>query len=301
MSGESNITAALPPELFQKIKAIQIRTQRLVTDVLAGEYESAFKGRGMEFEEVREYQPGDDIRTIDWNVTSRMGHPYIKKYVEERELTVLLAVDCSASDRFGTTAQTKGETAAEVAALIAFTAIKNNDRVGLLMFTDEVELFVPPAKGVEHVLRVVRELLIFKPRHKGTDLALGLDKVNHLVRKRAVVFLISDYLDSGYERQLRLTARRHDLIAVTLDDPRESELPALGLLRLTDAESGREVVIDTSRRAVRRAFAEAARRRHEARAELLRRAGVDLVGIRTDRPYEQPLLQFFRRRERRFR
>jgi uncharacterized protein (DUF58 family) len=169
------------------------------------------------------------------------------------------------------------------------------------MFTDEVELFVPPAKGVEHVLRVVRELLIFKPQRLGTDLALGLDKVNHLVRKRAVVFLISDYLDSGYERQLRLTARRHDLIAVTLDDPREAELPALGLLRLTDAETGREMVVDTSRRSVRRAFAQAARLRHEARAELLRRAGVDRVGIRTDRPYEQPLLQFFRRRERRFR
>lgn len=291
----------IPKEILRKVRRIEIRTNRVVNETLAGRYHSVFRGRGMEFSEVREYQPGDDIRTIDWNVTSRMGHPYIKKYVEERELTVLLAVDCSASDRFGTTAQTKGEVAAEVAALIAFTAIKNNDRVGLLMFTDEVELFLPPAKGVEHVLRVVRELLIFKPQRLGTDLALGLDRVNHLVRKRAVVFLISDYLDSGYERQLRLTARRHDLIAVTLDDPREAELPALGLLRLTDAETGREMVIDTARRSVRRAFAQAARQRHEARAELLRRAGVDRVGIRTDRPYEQPLLQFFRRRQRRFR
>jgi uncharacterized protein (DUF58 family) len=291
----------IPQEILRKVRRIEIRTNRVVNETMAGRYHSVFRGRGMEFSEVREYQPGDDIRTIDWNVTSRMGHPYIKKYVEERELTVILAVDCSASDRFGTTSQTKGETAAEVAALIAFTAIKNNDRVGLLLFTDEVELFVPPAKGVEHVLRVVRELLIYKPRHKGTDLALGLDKINHLVRKRAVVFLISDYLNSGYERQLRLTARRHDLIAVTLDDPREMELPAMGLLRLTDAETGREMVVDTSRRRVREAYAAAARERHRSREQLLRRAGVDMVSIRTDEPYEQPLLQFFRRREKRFR
>lgn len=291
----------IPREILRKVRRIEIRTNRMVNETLAGRYHSVFRGRGMEFSEVREYQPGDDIRAIDWNVTSRMGHPYIKKYVEERELTVILAVDCSASERFGTAAQTKGEMAAEIAALIAFTAIKNNDRVGLLMFTDQVELYVPPGKGVEHVLRVVRELLIFRPRHRGTSLALGLEKLNKMVRKRAVVFLISDFLDEGYERQLRLAARRHDLIAVTLADLREEELPSVGLLRLEDAETGREIVVDTSRRSVRRAFVKAARERREARAELLKRAGVDVVDVRTDHSYERPLLQFFRLRQRRFR
>jgi uncharacterized protein (DUF58 family) len=291
----------IPKEILRKVRRIEIRTNRMVNETLAGRYHSVFRGRGMEFSEVREYQPGDDIRAIDWNVTSRMGHPYIKKYVEERELTVLLAVDCSASDRFGTASQTKGEMAAEIAALIAFTAIKNNDRVGLLMFTDQVELYVPPGKGVEHVLRVVRELLIFRPGHMGTSLALGLEKLSKMVRKRAVVFLISDFLDDGYERQLRLASRRHDLIAVTLADQREEELPSLGLLRLEDAETGREIVVDTSRRGVRRAFAQAARERREARSGLLKRAGVDVVDVRTDHSYERPLLQFFRQRQRRFR
>ena len=291
----------IPREILRKVRRIEIRTNRMVNETLAGRYHSVFRGRGMEFSEVREYQPGDDIRAIDWNVTSRMGHPYIKKYVEERELTVLLAVDCSASDRFGTASQTKGEMAAEIAALIAFTAIKNNDRVGLLMFTDQVELYVPPGKGVEHVLRVVRELLIFRPKHLGTSLALGLDKLNNMVRKRAVVFLISDFLDEGYERQLRLASRRHDLIAVTLSDLREEELPSLGLLRLEDAETGREIVVDTSRPGVRRAFVQAARDRRETRDGLLKRAGVDVVDVRTDHSYERPLLQFFRQRQRRFR
>ncbi len=291
----------IPREILRKVRRIEIRTNRMVNETLAGRYHSVFRGRGMEFSEVREYQPGDDIRAIDWNVTSRMGHPYIKKYVEERELTVLLAVDCSASDRFGTATQTKGEMAAEIAALIAFTAIKNNDRVGLLMFTDQIELYLPPGKGVEHVLRVVRELLIFRPKHKGTSLALGLDKLNKMVRKRAVVFLISDFLDEGYERQLRLASRRHDLIAVTLADLREEELPSLGLLRLEDAETGRELVVDTSRRRVRQAFVQAARERRETRDGLLKRSGVDVVDVRTDHSYERPLLQFFRRRQRRFR
>jgi uncharacterized protein (DUF58 family) len=290
----------IPKEILRKVRRIEIRTNRIVNETLAGHYSSVFRGRGMEFSEVREYQVGDDVRTIDWNVTSRMGHPYIKKYVEERELTVMLAVDCSASDRFGTASQTKGEIAAEVAALIAFTAIKNNDRVGLLLFTDQVELFVPPAKGIEHVLRVVREILIFKPRHRRTSLALGLDTINHVQRKRAVVFLISDFLDEGFERQIRLTARRHDLIGVTLSDPREASLPSLGLLRLEDAETGREMVVDTARRAVRDAFAREASRRARETENLFRRVGVDRIQIRTDAPYEKPLLQFFRLRERRY-
>ncbi|MFQ5669737.1 MAG: DUF58 domain-containing protein [Acidobacteriota bacterium] len=290
----------IPKDILRKVRHIEIRTNRVVNESLAGRYSSVFRGRGMEFSEVREYQPGDDVRTIDWNVTSRMGQPYIKKHVEERELTVMLGVDCSASGWFGTTAQTKGEVAAEVAALIAFTAIKNNDRVGLLLFTDQVELYVPPAKGVDHVLRVVREILIFKPRHRRTDLALGLDTINHLVRKRAVVFLVSDFLDEGFDRQLRLTARRHDLVAVLLSDPREATLPRVGLLRLQDAETGREAVIDTGWARVRSAFRVAAERRMAAREELLHRVGVDRIAIRTDAPYERPLLQFFRQRERRF-
>jgi len=290
----------IPKEILRKVRRIEIRTNRVVNESLAGHYSSVFRGRGMEFSEVREYQVGDDVRNIDWNVTSRMGHPYIKKHVEERELTVMLVVDCSASKRFGTAGQAKGEIAAELAALIAFTAIKNNDRVGLLLFTDQVELYVPPKKGVEHVLRVVREILIFRPQHRKTDLALGLDTLNHVQRKRAVAFFISDFLDSGYERQLKLAARRHDLIAVTLEDPREVTLPRLGLLRLQDAETGREMLLDTSRRRVREAFAAEAARREENRAALFRRVGIDRIHIRTDAPYEKPLLQFLRLRERRF-
>ena len=232
---------------------------------------------------------------VGWDI------PYIKKHVEEREFTVMLAVDCSASERFGTVEQSKGEIAAEIAALIAFTAIKNNDRVGLLLFTDQTELFVPPAKGIEHVLRVVREILVFRPVHRRTDLARGLDAVNHLLRKKAVLFLVSDFLDRGFDRQLRLTARRHDLIAVCLGDPREEELPPVGLLRLRDAETGRETLVDTSSRVVRAQFAAAARKRNEERDALLRRVGVDRIDIRTDEPYDRPLLQFFRMREKRFR
>ena len=291
----------IPREILKKVRRIEIRTNRIVNESFAGRYHSVFRGRGMEFSEVREYQVGDDVRAIDWNVTSRMGHPYIKKYVEERELTVMLAVDCSASEQFGTGAQSKGEIAAEVAALIAFTAIKNNDRVGLLLFTDQVELYVPPAKGAEHALRVVREVLVFQPQHRRTDIALGLDTVNHLVRKRAVVFLVSDLLDRDFERQLRLTARRHDLITVILGDRREEALPRLGLVRLRDAETGREKVVDTSSASFRNSLARTTRLRLQARDGLLRRVGVDRIDIRTDEPYERPLLQFFRMRERRYR
>jgi uncharacterized protein (DUF58 family) len=291
----------IPKEILRKVRRIEIRTNRVVNETFSGHYSSVFRGRGMEFSEVREYQPGDDVRSIDWNVTSRMGAPYIKKHVEERELTVILAVDCSASDRFGTSAQSKGETAAEVAALIAFVAVKNRDRVGLLLFTDQVELYVPPAKGVEHVLRVVREVLAFRPRGRATSLSFGLNTVNHLVRKRAVVFLVSDFLDHGYDQALRLASRRHDLIAVALTDPREAEIPAVGLLHLRDAETGRTVLVDTSRRSFRAAFARAARERAARRDSVLRRCGVDRIDLWTDQPYDRPLLQFFRLRERRFR
>ena len=291
----------IPREIIRKVRRIEIRTNRIVNETFAGRYHSVFRGRGMEFSEVREYQVGDDVRTIDWNVTSRMGHPYIKKYVEERELTVMLAVDCSASARFGTATQSKGEVAAEVAALIAFTAIKNNDRVGLLLFTDQVELYVPPGKGVEHVLRVVREILAFEPRHLRTDIALALDTLNHLVRKRAVVFLVSDLLDQDYDRQLRLTARRHDLIAVILSDRREQEFPPIGLVHLQDAETGQGRIVDTTSATFRRQWAETSRIRLEERDALLRRVGIDRVDIQTEAPYERPLLQFFRMRQRRYR
>jgi uncharacterized protein (DUF58 family) len=291
----------LPADILRKVRRIEIRTNRVVNESLAGRYHSVFRGRGMEFSEVREYQVGDDVRSIDWNVTSRMGHPYIKKYVEERELTVVLMVDLSASERFGTASATKGEIAAEVAALIAFTAIKNNDRVGLILFTDRIERTLPPRKGVEHVLRVVRDVLVFRPTHRATDLGLAFDSLNRLHRKRAVVFFLSDFLGRGYEKSLRLAARRHDLIAVTLTDPSEERLPPAGLLRLRDAETGEERVIDASRRAVREAFARGAAERAAARDALLRRVGVDRIAIRTDAPHEPPVIQFLRMRQRKFR
>jgi uncharacterized protein (DUF58 family) len=285
-------------EILRKVRKIEIVTRRLVTESLAGEYHSVFKGRGMEFEEVREYQPGDDVRTIDWNVTSRMGHPYVKKYVEERELTVVLAVDLSGSTAFGSAARLKAEVAAEVAALLAFSAIQNHDRVGLLLFTEEVEKFVPPRRGRRHVLRVIREILYAEPRRRGTRLAAALDTLNRLLHKRSVVFVLSDFLDRGYERSLRFTHRRHDLIALPLSDPREEELPAVGLLALADGETGEIALLDTRSRSARELFARRARERRARLESFLKRAGIGSVFLRTDRPYDRPLADFFRARAR---
>jgi len=288
-------------EILKKVRRIEIRTNRLVNESLAGEYHSVFKGRGMEFDEVREYTPGDDIRTIDWNVTSRMGHPYVKKYVEERELTVMLLVDASASGDFGTVGSTKREVAAEVCALLAFSAIRNSDRVGLLVFTDREERYVPPRKGRNHVLRVIREVLTCEPSGRRTDLALALESLSRGIRRRSVAFVVSDFLDSGFEQALRIANRKHDLIAISLSDPREMDLPPVGILELEDAETGRTLLVDTWDRRVRDRYAAGARGRAETLRRLFRQNKVDSVELTTGLPYDVPLVRFFRDRARRLR
>lgn len=298
----SSSDGRLAPELIAQIRQIQIRSQRLVTDVLAGEYESAYKGRGMEFEEVREYQPGDDVRHIDWNVTARMNVPFVKEHREERELTVMLLVDTSSSGNFGTKGRLKNEVAAEVAAVLAYTAISSNDRVGLIVFSDEVELYIPPKKGRAHVWRVIREILGFSPRREGTDIQAAVEFMGRVVRRRAVAFLISDFFDGGYEDRLRTAARRHDLCAVTLQDRREEELVPLGLVEMQDAETGEVELIDLSASAVR----EHRRRAEQRRADLetfFRSAGIGHLPIRTSEPYIEDLIRYFRghRAERRSR
>ncbi len=289
----------IPKEILEKVRRIQIYTDRMVSEALAGEYHSVFKGRGMEFEEVREYQPGDEIRTIDWNVTARMGQPYIKSFREERELTVMLVVDLSASGTFGTTDKLKKELIAEFCAVLALSAVRNNDKVGLLLFTDRVEKFVPPKKGKNHVLRVIRELLFFEPVSRKTDIRIALEYLNQVTHRKTVTFLVSDFLADGYEQDLRLSAKRHDLVAVAVTDPREEILPGMGLLELEDSETGARVVVDTGSRAFRAEFEKRAARVRGSRQDEFRKAGVDLIEIDTENPYLQTLHQFFRNRERR--
>lgn len=289
----------LPADVLRQVRRLHLRARRLVLTLLGGEYHSAFKGAGLSFEEVREYQPGDDVRTIDWNVTARMGQPFIKRFVEERELTLILAVDLSASQRFGTQQHAKRAAAAEIAALLALCAVSNNDRVGLLGFTQEVERFVPPKKGPRHVLRLLRDILGFEPQKRGTDLAAALDYLNKVQRRRAIVFLLSDFLGSGFAEAFKRTARKHDLIAVRTSDPREREWPAVGLVRLEDLETGRQVVIDTSNTAARDEFAARARDRSAAFTKLCRGSQADLVDASTDGAHFDALLGFFRQRDRR--
>lgn len=289
----------LPADVLRQVRRLHLRARRVVQTLLGGEYHSAFKGAGLSFEEVREYLPGDDVRTIDWNVTARTGHPYIKRFVEERELTLILAVDVSASQRFGTRQLTKRAVAAELAALLALCAVSNNDRVGLVAFTEEVERFVPPNKGPRHVLRLLRDILAFEPQKPGTDLTVALDYVNKVQRRRAIVFLISDFLTAGFEDAFRRTARKHDLIAVRTSDPREREWPAVGLVRVEDAETGRQAVIDTSSRAFREGFAARSRERMAAVTKLARGAQADLIEAGTDGNHFDALLGFFRKRDRR--
>lgn len=286
----------LPAELFAQIKTIQMRSQRLASADLSGEWTSAFKGRGMEFEEVREYQPGDDVRAIDWNVTARSGVPHIKTFREERELTVILLVDLSGSKDFGSGERLKSEVTAEVAALLAYTAIRSNDRVGLITFSDQIEHFVPPKKGRAHVWGVIREVLTATSESKGTDIGAALDYLSHTIRRPSVVFLISDFLDHGYGHALRLAAKRHDLTAVTITDPRERELPRVGLVRLMDAETGEERLVDTLSRRARNEFTRAAVRHERFRAQELRAAGIGHISIRTDRSSVEPILRYFRAR-----
>jgi len=288
-----------PREVIRRVRRLEIRTRRLVEESLAGSYHSVFKGRGMEFSEVREYVPGDDVRTIDWNVSARMGHPFVKKYTEERELTVVLVVDASGSERFGSGPSTKMQVSAEISALLAFSAIRNNDRVGLLLFTDRVELFLPPRKGREHGLRVLREVLAIRPRGSGTRIARALEFLQRVVTKRAVIFVVSDFQDEGFERPLRVAGRKHDLVAVSVADPREARLPDIGLLSVVDAETGERGLIDSGSARVRLAYAEAARRRIEELRGTFRRCGVDLLELSTGEPYELPLSRFFRERARR--
>ncbi len=289
----------LPKELIRKIRRIQIYTARTVNDVLAGQYRSVFKGRGMEFAEVREYQVGDDVRMIDWNVTARMGHPYLKQFAEERELTVMLLVDASGSGRFGSVQQTKNEIAAEMAALLAFSAIRNNDKVGLIMFTDRVEKFVAPKKGRSHVLRAIREILYFRPEGRGTNIATALEYLMRVTRRRAVVFLISDFLASGYEQNLRVANQRHDVIAVRITDPRETKLPPIGIIRLEDPESGETLLVNTRNAGLRNRYEKMVRDHLANQAKTFRSMNVDRVEIRTDASYVDPLVKFFRMRERR--
>jgi uncharacterized protein (DUF58 family) len=289
----------LSREQLRAVRKLQIRTSRLVTDLFAGQYQSAFKGRGMEFSEVRLYHPGDEVRTIDWNVTARTGVPHVKRFAEERELTVMLLVDASASTRFGTVRQLKSDLAAEMAGLFAFSAIANNDKVGLLIFTDRIECTVPPRKGVRHGLRVIRDVLNCRPEGRGTDIAGALEHLSRLSPRRCVVFLISDFLVSGLRRPLKVASHRHDLIAVVLEDPRDFELPRAGLLLLEDPESGARAVVDTADGHVRSRFAALQQAARAERDRLLRSAGVDAIAVRTDRPYLPALHRFFRERERR--
>ncbi len=288
----------IPRELFSKIRHLEIRTKGLVNNVFGGEYHSAFKGRGIEFSEVRPYQIGDDVRTIDWNVSARTGETFVKLYEEEREQTLVLAVDVSGSERFGTGGVEKREMAAEICGVLAFSAVRNNDKVGLLMFSDRVERFVPPKKGRRHVLRLIRDLFAHDVEDRGTRLVAALDHLLHVVRRRSIVVLVSDFFDAGYESKLRALARRHDVVAVHLRDPRETALPNVGLLTLRDAESGRAVLVDTGSRAAREAFARQAEARQAEIAAALLRARVDTVTVRTDEDYVEPLVAFFRQRNR---
>jgi uncharacterized protein (DUF58 family) len=286
-------------EILKKIRSLEIKTRGLVETDFAGDYHSVFKGRGMNFEEVREYQPGDEIRTIDWNVTARLGSPFVKKFTEERELTVMLIVDVSASGNFGSTSQSKRELAAEVACLLAFSAIRNNDKVGLLLFSDRLELFITPRKGRSHTLRIIREILFFEPVGRGTDAAAALDHLNKIVTRRAVVFLISDFQAKDFSRELAVTARRHDLIALRIQDEREMTLPNIGILTLEDAETRDQIEINTADRNVRARFAAAAEEKQTELKRVLRQNRIDRIDLRTGDDYLPALRTFFKNRERR--
>lgn len=296
----------VPVEVLRQVRRIELRTRGPVNSRFAGEYHSVFKGQGLEFVEVREYLPGDDVRTIDWNVSARTGVPHVKRYVEERELTVLLLVDLSGSQRFGTRVRFKSELVAEVAAVLAMSASRNNDRVGLLIFTDGIELFVPPGKGRRHVLRLIRELLAFRPSGRGTGIAPALEYAARALRARSILFLFSDFQAGAgwpdFERALSTASQRHDVVAVRMTDPREEALPeTAGLVRLEDPETGERVVLDLGRRTVREGYLRLVQEDRERLRRLLRRLGVDEIELRTDTPYATALLGFFRRRETRLR
>jgi uncharacterized protein (DUF58 family) len=288
-----------PAEILKKIRALEIKTKGLVQTVFAGDYHSVFKGRGMNFEDVREYQPGDEIRAIDWNVTARLGTAFVKKFTEERELTVVLVVDVSASGNFGSVSQSKRELAAEVACLLAFSAIRNNDKVGLLLFSDRVELFIPPKKGRSHTLRIIREILFFEPAGRGTAPALALDYLNKVVTRRAVVFFVSDFQTGDFSRELSVSGRRHDFIAVHVQDQREEMLPNVGIITLEDAETGEQIEINTGDQTTRVRFSALAETRRAELNRTLRRNSIDAISLRTGEDYLPALRSFFKQRERR--
>ncbi|HEX3868242.1 MAG TPA: DUF58 domain-containing protein, partial [Gemmatimonadaceae bacterium] len=293
--------AAVPPEILRQVKLLELRTRGLVNSLFTGEYRSVFKGQGMEFAEVREYQPGDEVRSIDWNVTARMQRPYVKRYIEERELTLMLAVDVSGSERFGTRRRFKGEVASELAAVLAMAAIRNNDRVGTVMFTDRIEHVVPPRKGRRHALRVIRDILAFEPAGRGTDINGATDYLNKMLSHKAIVFLVSDFLQPDIEHSLKLLAQRHDVVAVTLEDPSERTLPDIGLVRFMDPETGEAIDVDTSDPEVRKQFGSVVTTESQQRRHLLRRLAIDEIPVNTDHGIMDPLLKFFRARERRLR
>jgi len=289
----------IPPEVMHKIRQIQIFTNRTVNDIFAGEYHSSFKGQGMAFDEVREYQPGDDVRSIDWNVTARMNKPFIKRYIEEREQTVMLLVDLSASGAFGSVGQFKNEIATELCAVIAFSAIKNNDKVGLITFTDRIEKFIPPDKGTQHVLRVIRELLYHETPHAATDISMALDYLANVIKKKATVFVVSDFIDKDISTSLRQVNRRHDLIAVTVRDQWEETLPKVGLIELVDPETDQLCLVDTTAKRVRQNYESMCAKRFEEKEYMFRATKVDTINITTARPYIPELVRFFKMRGKR--
>jgi uncharacterized protein (DUF58 family) len=290
----------LTKELLKQVRQIEIRTKGLVNHLFSGEYHSVFKGRGMEFSEVREYQFGDDIRNIDWNVTARFGHPFIKVFEEERELTVILMVDLSGSLMFGSISKTKRRVAAELSAILAFSALKNNDKVGLILFTDKIEKFVPPRKGNKHVLRIIRDVLSYEPEGNATDIKSALEYMNGAIKKRSIVFLLSDFMDEGYEKILKAVGKKHDLIGVILDDRRENELPDVGLIKLADAETGQERWIDSSSKRVKNAMRKTREEAINRRNSMFLTSRLDRINVQTGKDYIKPLVQFFRVRERRW-
>lgn len=291
----------LSKEILKKVRKIQYKISRISNEMISGQYTSVFKGAGIEFDEVREYVPGDDIRSIDWNVTARSGIPYIKRFSEERELTVMLAVDLSGSQRFGSAESLKSELAAEISALLAFLAIKNNDKVGLLIFTDTCEKYLPAQKGRRHVLRVIREILGYEPNGTGTKIEEALKFVNKVLKQRSIVFLVSDFMDDNFEKTMGSVARHHDLVAIKISDPKESELPRLGLVEFRDNETGGKILVDTSSDQLRELVRVQAEQRDESLAKLFRRNKVDLIDIITDQSYLEPIQRFFKLRERRMR
>ncbi|MGM0462002.1 MAG: DUF58 domain-containing protein [Fibrobacterota bacterium] len=287
----------LPREVLRSVRRIEIKTRSMVDSIMGGEYKTVFKGNGMEFADVRPYIEGDDVRSIDWNVTARTGHPYIKKNEEERELTLLLVIDVSASEEFGTVNYFKSRMIAELGALLGFSAIRNNDQVGLLLFSDRVEKFIPPRKGRKHVLTLIRELLYFEPRGSKTDISAALRYVNTIQKRKSVIFLISDFFDEGYIKPLKATAHRHDLIAVSVSDRRERDIPAMGLVDMIDPETGERALVDTSRKKFRRKFAEAAQNHRKNLRNLLKKYKIDQLEVDTETGYVEPLISFFHRRE----